>query len=44
MLRRARRHAEKLRLDQVELVEADVESLPLADRGAELFLAAWVSP
>jgi SAM-dependent methyltransferase len=39
MLRRARRHAEKLRLDQVELVEADVESLPLADRGADLFLS-----
>jgi SAM-dependent methyltransferase len=39
MLRRARRRAEKLRLNQVELVEADVESLPLDDGSADLFLS-----
>jgi SAM-dependent methyltransferase len=39
MLRRAGRRAENLRLDQVELVEADVESLPLDDGSADLFLS-----
>jgi ubiquinone/menaquinone biosynthesis C-methylase UbiE len=39
MLRRARRHAKELGLDQVELVEADAESLPLEDAGAGLFLS-----
>jgi SAM-dependent methyltransferase len=39
MLRRARRHAEKRRLGQVELVEADVESLPLNDGSVDLFLS-----
>ncbi len=39
MLRRARRRAEKLRLAQVELAEADAESLPLEDRSAALFLS-----
>jgi ubiquinone/menaquinone biosynthesis C-methylase UbiE len=39
MLRRARRHAQELGLDQVELVEADAESLPLEAAGAGLFLS-----
>jgi ubiquinone/menaquinone biosynthesis C-methylase UbiE len=39
MLRRARRRARKMRLDQVELAEADVESLPLDGRSADLFLS-----
>lgn len=39
MLRRAGRHAQELGLDQVELVEADAESLPLEDAGAGLFLS-----
>jgi SAM-dependent methyltransferase len=39
MLRRAGRRAKKLRLDQVELVEADVASLPLDGEGVDLFLS-----
>jgi SAM-dependent methyltransferase len=39
MLRRARRRARKMRLDQVEFAEADVESLPLDGRSADLFLS-----
>jgi SAM-dependent methyltransferase len=39
MLRRAGRRAEKLGLNQVELVEADAESLPLEDGSAHLFLS-----
>jgi SAM-dependent methyltransferase len=39
MLRRAGRYAEELGLDQVELAEADVESLPLEDASADLFLS-----
>jgi SAM-dependent methyltransferase len=39
MLRRASRRAEKLGLNQVELVEADAESLPLEDGSAHLFLS-----
>jgi SAM-dependent methyltransferase len=39
MLRRARRHAESLGLDQVELREADAESLPVDDASADLFLS-----
>ena len=37
MLRRAKRHAERLGLDQVEVREADAESLPLAAESADLF-------
>ena len=39
MLRRAGRRAKKLRLDQVELVQADVESLPLDGGGVDLFVS-----
>jgi SAM-dependent methyltransferase len=39
MLWRARRRAKKLRLDQVQFVEADVESLPLAGESVDLFLS-----
>jgi SAM-dependent methyltransferase len=39
MLRRASRRAEKLGLNQVELVEADAESLPIEDGSADLFLS-----
>jgi SAM-dependent methyltransferase len=39
MLRRAGRRAKKLRLDQVQFVEADVESLPLAGESVDLFLS-----
>jgi ubiquinone/menaquinone biosynthesis C-methylase UbiE len=39
MLRRAGRRAEGLRLNQVELVEADAASLPLDDASADLFLS-----
>jgi SAM-dependent methyltransferase len=39
MLRRARRRAQRLRLDRVELAEADAESLPLDDGSADLFLS-----
>jgi ubiquinone/menaquinone biosynthesis C-methylase UbiE len=39
MLRRASRYAEKLGLNQVELVEADAESLPLDGESADLFLS-----
>jgi SAM-dependent methyltransferase len=39
MRRRAKRHAEKLGLDQVEVREADAESLPLAAESADLFLS-----
>jgi ubiquinone/menaquinone biosynthesis C-methylase UbiE len=39
MLRRARRRAEQRRLDQVELIEADVASLPLDDGSVDLFLS-----
>jgi ubiquinone/menaquinone biosynthesis C-methylase UbiE len=39
MLQRARRRARKLRLEQVELAQADAESLPLEDRSAALFLS-----
>jgi SAM-dependent methyltransferase len=39
MLRRARRRAQKLGLEQVELGEADVESLPVQDAVADLFLS-----
>ena len=39
MLRRAKRRAEKLGLDQVEVRVADAESLPLATESADLFLS-----
>jgi SAM-dependent methyltransferase len=39
MLRRAARRARRLRLDQVELVEADAEALPLDAGSADLFLS-----
>jgi ubiquinone/menaquinone biosynthesis C-methylase UbiE len=39
MLQRARRRAEKLGLDQIELAEADAESLPFPEGGADLFLS-----
>jgi SAM-dependent methyltransferase len=39
MLRRARRRARTLGLDKVELAEADAESLPVEDAGADLFLS-----
>jgi SAM-dependent methyltransferase len=39
MLRRAGQRANKLGLDQVELAEADVESLPLEDGSVDLFLS-----
>jgi ubiquinone/menaquinone biosynthesis C-methylase UbiE len=39
MLRRARRRAEKLGLEQVELANADAESLPIEDRSTALFLS-----
>jgi ubiquinone/menaquinone biosynthesis C-methylase UbiE len=39
MLERARRHADRLGLDQVELAEADAETLPLGDASADLFLS-----
>jgi SAM-dependent methyltransferase len=39
MLRRAGRRAKKLGLDQVELAEADAESLPLADASVDLFVS-----
>jgi SAM-dependent methyltransferase len=39
MLRRARRRAGKLGLDQVELAEADAESLPLDGGSVDLFLS-----
>jgi ubiquinone/menaquinone biosynthesis C-methylase UbiE len=39
MLDRARRHADRLSLHQVELAEADAESLPIEDASADLFLS-----
>jgi SAM-dependent methyltransferase len=39
MLRRAGRRAEKLGLDQVELVEGDVEALPVNGGSVDLFLS-----
>lgn len=39
MLKRARRYAGRLGLRQVELAEADAETLPLAEASADLFLS-----
>jgi ubiquinone/menaquinone biosynthesis C-methylase UbiE len=39
MLEQARRHADRLGLRQVELAQADAESLPLEDASADLFLS-----
>ena len=39
MLQQARRHADRLGLHQVELAQADAESLPLEDASADLFLS-----
>jgi ubiquinone/menaquinone biosynthesis C-methylase UbiE len=39
MLEQARRHADRLGLHQVELAQADAESLPLEDASADLFLS-----
>jgi SAM-dependent methyltransferase len=39
MLRRARRRADRAGLDQVELAEADAESLPLVDGSVDLYLS-----
>jgi SAM-dependent methyltransferase len=39
MLDQARRHADRLGLHQVELAQADAESLPLEDACADLFLS-----
>jgi SAM-dependent methyltransferase len=39
MLEQARRHADRLGLHQVELAEADAESLPVEDVSADLFLS-----
>jgi SAM-dependent methyltransferase len=41
MLRRARRHARRRGLANVEFVEADATELPLANDSADLFLSLW---
>jgi SAM-dependent methyltransferase len=41
MLRRARRHADELGLEQIELAEADAESLPVGDASTDLFLSCF---